>query len=273
MPSLCKPQPILKWPGGKRQLLPVLLKHTPTDFKVFYEPFVGAGALLFSLSPPRAVVGDLNEELVNVYHVVKSQVEALIQDLARHHNDEAYYYTVRAQDPATLDPVQRASRFIYLNKTCYNGLYRENRQGQFNVPFGKYKNPRIVDADNLRAVSAYLNSATVCIYCQDYRQTVALAGPKDFVYFDPPYYPIKSNASFTQYVKHNFTTEDHEQLAETFRLLDRRGCYVLLSNSNTPFVRDLYYGFEIITVEACRFINCQGSRRGKEPIELLVKNF
>lgn len=266
-------KPFVKWVGGKSQLLDVLLPHVPPSFNTFYEPFVGGGAFLFALLPERAVISDINTELINAYLVVRDSVEDLIQGLQHHRNESSYFYELRAQDPATLTTIQRASRFIYLNKTCYNGLYRENSKGQFNVPFGRYKNPNIVDAVNLRAVSDYLNRADIEILCQDYRATVSRAGRGDFIYFDPPYYPWSETASFTKYVKTDFTARDQEELAATYCELAERGCYVLLSNSNTGFIKDLYKDFQILEVEANRFVNCRGDRRNKGVFEILVKSY
>lgn len=266
-------RPFVKWVGGKSQLLDVLLSHIPPSFNTFYEPFVGGGALLFALLPKRAIVSDINAELINAYLVVRDNVEGLIQSLQHHKNESSYFYKLRAQNPVTLTAIQRASRFIYLNKTCYNGLYRENSRGQFNVPFGRYKNPNIIDAVNLRAVSDYLNRADVEILCQDYRATVSRAEKGDFIYFDPPYYPWSETASFTKYVKTDFTARDQEELAITYCELVERGCYVLLSNSNTDLIKDLYKGFQILEVEASRSINCRGDRRGRGAFEILVKSY
>ena len=268
-----KPKPFVKWAGGKRQLLEVLLKNVPARFNTYIEPFVGGGALLFALLPDRAIIGDANCELMNAYSVIKDNVEELITSLERHRNDEDYYYEIRNLDPSTLSPVERASRFIYLNKTCYNGLYRENSRGVFNVPFGRYKNPKILDRDNLRAVSEFLNSSNVLILCQDYRETCKLANEGDFVYLDPPYHPISKTASFTKYSRHDFSAEDQKRLAEVFRELDRKGCYVMLSNSNTEFIKSLYRGYYIQELEASRAINCKGDGRRRKKIELLIKNY
>ncbi len=267
------PKPFVKWAGGKRQLIDILLANTPPSFGTFYEPFVGGGALLFALLPKKAVISDTNAELINAYLVIRDNVESLIKSLRFHKNDESYFYEIRAKDPARLTDIQRASRFIYLNKTCYNGLYRENSKGQFNAPFGRYKNPNIVDSANLRAISAYLNQSQVIILCQDYKYTVETAQKGDFVYFDPPYYPTSQTASFTKYVKSDFTAKDQEELAEIFRILSQRGCFVMLSNSNTSFIRELYRDFNIFEINANRFINCKGDKRGKGLFEVLVKNF
>lgn len=169
--------------------------------------------------------------------------------------------------------VQRASRFIYMNKTCFNGLYRENSKGQFNAPFGRYVNPNIVDSVNLRAVSEYLNKADIKIHHQGYDETIKQAKKGDFVYFDPPYYPMSATANFTKYSKGDFGPDNQRELAEAFKALDKKGCYVMLSNSNTEFIKDLYKDFNIAEIEATRFINCKSDKRGKGLVEVLIKNY
>ena len=271
--ALSSPKPFVKWAGGKRQLLDVLIKNVPPKFGTYIEPFVGGGALLFELEPKRAIISDTNYELINAYRVIKDNVEELIESLKNHVNEEDYYYKIRALDPSALTPVERASRFIYLNKTCYNGLYRENSKGEFNVPFGRYKSPKICDEDNLRSVSEFLRSADIQILHQDYRETCKLAREGDFVYLDPPYHPISKTSSFTKYTKEDFTEEDQITLSEVFKELDRKGCYIMLSNSNTEFIKDLYRGFEIVELSANRSINCKAEGRGREKVEILVKNY
>jgi DNA adenine methylase len=267
------PKPFVKWAGGKRQIIDILIKNIPDNFGTYIEPFVGGGALFFELKPHRAIISDINAELINAYLVIKDNVEDLIESLKKHKNEKSYYYKLRSLNPDTLSPVERASRFIYLNKTCYNGLYRENSKGQFNVPFGNYKNPKICDEENLRAVSELLNSIDVQIFNCDYRETCKLAKEGDFVYFDPPYHPLSRTASFTKYTKFDFNEDDQIELSMVFRELDKKGCYVLLSNSNTDFIRDLYKDYEIIDVEAMRAINAKGNKRGRRKIEIIVKNF
>ncbi len=271
--ALSSPKPFVKWAGGKRQLLDVLMKNVPPKFGTYIEPFVGGGALLFELEPKRAIISDTNYELINAYRVIRDNLEELIESLKNHLNEEDYYYRIRALDPSTLTPVERASRFIYLNKTCYNGLYRENSKGEFNVPFGRYKSPKICDEENLRSVSEFLRSVDIQILYQDYRETCKLAREGDFVYLDPPYHPISKTSSFTKYTKEDFTREDQITLSEVFKELDRKGCYIMLSNSNTEFIKDLYRGFEIVELSANRSINCKAEGRGKEKVEILVKNY
>jgi DNA adenine methylase len=268
-----EPKPFVKWAGGKRQLIDVLIGNVPRKYNAYIEPFVGGGALLFGLKPQKAVISDINAELVNAYKVVKNKLQALIADLEKHKNEEEYFYKIRLLNPKTLSGVERASRFIYLNKTCFNGLYRENSKGQFNTPFGRYKNPNIVDVSTLCSVSNYLRVAKIDIFNQDYVSTAMMAKRGDFVYFDPPYHPFSATASFTKYSKSDFTSRDQEQLAEVFRELAKRGCYVVLSNSNTEFIKSLYEGFNRVEIEATRHINCKAEKRGKGLFEVLIKNW
>lgn len=268
-----KPKPFVKWAGGKRQIINVLLANIPSSFNRYFEPFVGGGALLFELQPQKAVISDINEELINAYKVIKDSVEALINSLKKHKNTPEYYYAIRSVNPKTLTSVERASRFIYLNKTCFNGLYRENSKGQFNVPFGRYKNPKICDEENLRAVSKFLNSIEITILNCDYREACNLAKSGDFVYFDPPYYPLSRTASFTKYNKNDFSEKDQIELFEVFKELDSKGCYVMLSNSNTEFIKKLYAGYRIQEVSANRFINCKANGRKKSALEVLITNY
>jgi DNA adenine methylase len=263
----------VKWAGGKRQLINILLKNIPSQYNMYLEPFVGAGALLFALSPKHAIVSDINPEIINAYLVIKNNVKTLISSLRKHINTENYFYRIRSKDPKRLSQVQRASRFIYLNRTCFNGLYRENSKGEFNVPFGNYKKPKILDKENLVTVSDYLNSNKIKILCRDYKKTVSLAKQGDFVYFDPPYHPFNATSSFTKYSKGDFTEKDQIELSQIFRELDNKGCYVMLSNSNTKFIRNLYRGYNIRSIAANRAINCKAERRGKGLYEVLVKNY
>lgn len=274
-------QPFLKWAGGKRQLLPEIQKLFPLESATYFEPFVGAGAVLFDLQPPRAVINDANEELVNCYEVVRSNPEELI-GLAHEHerNDsEEYFYKLRSLDRVPglqgLTRVERAARVIYLNKTCFNGLYRVNRQGHFNVPYGKHdKTPQVVDPEVIRGVSLYLKEARVEITCGDFRDAVARAGDGDFVYFDPPYDPVSKSASFTSYARGGFGREEQKALKRLCDELTERGCRVLLSNSDTEFVRELFRNrrrYAVREVGARRNINSVGAARG-EVGELLIFN-
>lgn len=273
---LCRP--FLKWAGGKRQLLPELQKHVPKQFGTYYEPFLGGGALFLALQRPRAVVNDSNRELINCFEVVRDSVEDLLLTLEEHqaHNAEEYYYAVRDWDRVAdfmlRSPIQRAARIIYLNKTCYNGLFRVNAQGQFNVPYGRYTKPNIVDDGVLRAVSNYLNSAEVEFRCQDFVDATHDARKGDFIYFDPPYDPISDTAAFTGYDVNGFGKAEQDRLHQHFRELTTRDCLVMLSNAHTDFIKKLYTGFPCLTVEATRAINSVPQKRGKVE-EVLVLNY
>jgi DNA adenine methylase len=269
-------QPFLKWAGGKRQLLPIIREYVPKEYKTYYEPFLGAGAVLFALRPAKAVINDLNWELINCYRVIKDSLAELLTDLAKHKNDEDYYYQIRDLDRTgefqNLSAVTRASRIIFLNKTCYNGLFRVNSDGQFNVPFGRYKKPKIVDEAVLRAVSSYLNKNDIQIMNKDFAAAVERAEKGDFVYFDPPYDPVSNTSSFTGYNLHGFSRDEQKRLRDVFRILDKKGCFVLLSNSATDFILDLYKDYKVVTVEANRAINSVPTGRGKVN-EVLVMNY
>lgn len=267
------PRPFVKWVGGKRQLLDVLHSAAPSDFGRYFEPFIGGGAFLFSQLPDKATISDANAELINCYQVVRDNADALIRSLRLHKNDEAYFYAVRAKKPSEMTPVQRASRFIFMNKTCFNGLYRENKSGQFNAPFGHYDNPKIVDTENLLAISEYLRTFDVEIKHSGYQEVLEQALPGDFVYFDPPYVPMTKTASFSAYVKGGFGLIEQTDLARVYAELTKKGVLVMLSNSNTPIVHDLYKEFNIKIIHAARSINCKGGKRGKEANEVLVTNY
>lgn len=273
-------KPYLKWAGGKRQLLDQIRPFLPKDVGetcMYYEPFVGAGAVLFDIQPSRAVIGDANEQLIETYYAIRDDVESLILLLEEHkrRHCKEYYYQVRAWDRnarafAALSPTQRAARFLYLNKTCYNGLYRVNSKGMFNVPFGRYKDPAIYDAACLRAVSRFLGRNQIEILSGDFEEVVASASAGSFVYFDPPYHsPEQTN--FADYQKWGFGEAQQTRLRDVFIELTDRGAECLLSNSDTAFVRELYQGFEIKAVRANRFINSKASQRGGVG-EVLVSN-
>lgn len=271
-------QPFLKWAGGKRQLLPRIREFVPRHFNIYFEPFVGAGAVLFDLQHSTAAINDANCELINCYKVIKSKPEELINDIGRHKNESNYFYSLRELDRMplfnALSDVERASRIIFLNKTCYNGLFRVNRQGQFNAPFGDYKKTTIVDPAVIRAVSRYLNEANVAITSEDFAVALEGAGKDDFVYLDPPYDPVSDTASFTGYNLNKFDKEEQITLKDVCDDLTHRRCKILLSNSDTSFIRDLYSDsriYTIIEVEANRNINSVGTSRGKVN-ELLIYN-
>jgi DNA adenine methylase len=254
-------RPFLKWAGGKGQLLDQLRPRLPARYGRYFEPFAGGAALFFSLRPKRAVLADMNAELMDCYVATRDDVDAVIEALGRHRYAAEDYYRVRAIDRTTLPLAERAARTIYLNKTGYNGLYRVNRAGKFNVPMGRYSNPQLCDAVNLRACSIALQGVDLRI--EDFEDVASRAKAGDFVYFDPPYVPVSESADFTGYVPGGFGAEQQRRLAAVFAKLARRGVYVMLSNSDTPAVRDLYRGFRIDGVLAARFINSRGSRRGK----------
>lgn len=271
--------PVLKWVGGKRQLLKEIRKHIPEKFSTYYEPFLGGGAVLFELQPNRAVVNDINEELINVYLVIKDHVEELIEELKKHdkENSREYYYEIRSLDRNKdkynqLSNVQRASRIIYLNKTCYNGLFRVNSQGQFNVPYGRYKNPDIVNEVTLRAVSNYFNETNITFKCGDFEEAVKDAREGSFVYLDPPYDPVSDTSSFTSYNMNGFDKEEQIRLKNLCDKLNKKGVKFLLSNSATDFILDLYKDYNITIVQANRAINSKANKRGKVD-EVLVKNY
>ena len=274
--------PFVKWAGGKSQLLEQFEPLFPAQFKKYIEPFVGGGAVFFHLYNQGrigdgVILNDLNEELMNCYKVIRDQVDELIQELRRHEphkTEKSYFYKIRSWDRKPdfkeRNPVERAARTIFLNRTCYNGLYRVNSRGQFNVPFGSYKNPTICDEDNLRAVSQALQG--VELRSEDFEHCVKWAGPGDFLYLDPPYYPLSETASFTSYTRDDFGKADQIRLAEVFRKLDRKGCLVMLSNSYTSFVRQLYADYRQVVVTATRAISCRGDGRSAIP-ELVILNY
>ena len=276
-------RPFLKWAGGKRQLLPEIVKYVPKRISkhTYYEPFIGGGALLFQLQPQKAVINDSNKELINCYKVIKYSLDELMEELSKdkYSNSETSYYEMRDLDRSTkkyeiLSEVEKAARIIYLNKTCYNGLFRVNSHGQFNVPFGRYKNPNFLDDAVLRAVNKYLNSNDITLLNQDFAEAVKDAKGGDFVYFDPPYDPVSETASFTGYDVNGFNRDEQVRLKEEFDALHKRGCKVMLSNSCTDFILDLYKDYQntIIKVRATRSINSNALKRGMVD-ELLVLNY
>jgi len=261
--------PFVKWAGGKRSLVPTLRRLLPSDYGAYYEPFVGGGAVFFALAPRPAFLNDANDELINCYAVVRDRLDELLVALAEHTNTESHYQRVRAQRPAELDAVTRAARLIFLNRTCFNGLYRVNRRGEFNTPYGHYRNPTLLPEQSLRAASAALQGVTLT--AGGYRDAVASAREGDLVYLDPPYVPAGGHADFRRYHREQFREDDHEDLARLFKELDARGCHVRLSNAHAPFVLDLYADWIIHDVTGRRAINSNGSRRG--PVrEVVVAN-
>ncbi|HEX9297168.1 MAG TPA: DNA adenine methylase [Polyangiaceae bacterium] len=259
-------RPFLKWAGGKGQLLAELRALVPARAARYFEPFLGGGALFFDRLPTQGVLSDVNAEIVDCYLSVRDHVEELIQALGAHRYDPDYYYRVRDLDPGSLPLVERAARTIFLNKTGFNGLYRVNRSGKFNVPFGRYVKPVICDARNLRACSRALSAVDLAV-C-DFEVAVANAEPGDFVYFDPPYVPLSRTSTFTAYAARGFGPEEQKRLSKVFERLTERGVSVVLSNSDVPEVRGLYAGYAIRSVKAARSINSKPSCRG--PISELV---
>lgn len=269
--------PVLKWVGGKRQLMGEIEKVLPKTYTTYYEPFIGGGAVLFELQPKKAVINDVNSELINLYNVIKDDVELLIEDLRKHENTSEYFYTIREMDRdrelyEKLSNIEKASRIVYLNKTCFNGLFRVNKSGEFNSPFGKYKNPNIVDEVTLRAVSKYFNKADIKILNSDFEQSLKGIRKGSFVYLDPPYDPVSSSANFTGYDKGGFNRDEQIRLKKLCDKLDKKGVKFLLSNSATDFIKDLYKDYNIKVVKAKRAINSNGSARG-EVDEVLVRNY
>jgi len=263
-------QPFLKWAGGKTQLLGELIRRVPKDFNVYFEPFIGGGALYFAISPEQAVIADINDDLVNVYNVVRDNPNELMAALSKYKNDKDFYYEIRSQDQTKLSSIDRAARLVYLNRTCFNGLYRVNKSGGFNVPFANYKNPNITQKEKILSASEVLSGTD--IYHAGFEKVLVNAKAGDFIYLDPPYYPKDVYSDFKRYNKEQFHTEDHERLAQLYNELDERGCYVMLSNSDTPFTRELYKKWRVDTVYAKRLINKDASKRG-EVTEIIVTNY
>jgi DNA adenine methylase len=273
-PEDVRPRPFVKWVGGKRQLLPQLVARMPKHYGRYYEPFLGGGALFFAVQPSKATLVDSNEELINAYSVVASNPKKLVTSLLKHEHTSQYFYDLRAKDReptyAKWSDIERASRLIYLNKTCYNGLYRVNSKGYFNAPFGNYKNPKICDPENLHACSELLKSAT--IRCCSYKEISKTVKAGDFVYLDPPYAPMSATSNFTAYVADGFGSQDQVDLRDFCCKLDERGVYWMLSNSAAELIFDLYKDFCIEEVQAARNINSQGYGRGKIT-ELIIRNY
>jgi DNA adenine methylase len=267
--------PFLKWAGGKGAIAQRIASLFPADVRErpYREPFLGGGAMFFYLRPEEAHLSDTLADLITAYQAVQTSVEPLIKRLEklRETHSSEQYYELRARFNAERDApaLDRASWLIYLNKTCFNGLFRTNRDGQFNVPVGRFANPRIVDPDKIRVSAAALGNAEIRHATFDH--LLDEAQPGDFIYLDPPYVPLSKTSSFSAYADGGFGAEDQARLARTFRELDERGCLLALSNSDTPIVRDLYAGFEVTPIVAPRAISARGSARG-ETTELLVRN-
>ena len=266
--------PIVKWVGGKRQLMFELLKNMQKNYNRYFEPFIGGGALFFELQPNNAYISDTNEELINLYQVVRDNINELIKDLKKHKITKEYFMEIRnidrTQEYQNWSDIQKASRFIYLNRTCFNGMYRVNSKGEFNVPFGNYKNPRIVDENNLLNCSELLKNTE--IECADFSQILSKVKKGDFVYLDPPYVPLNETSSFTSYTKDGFDLDMQFKLRDVCDELDNKGVKFLLSNSDTKLVNELYENYNIKKVFATRAINANPDGRGKIT-EVLVRNY
>ena len=270
---MCKP--IIKWVGGKRQLIKDLKRLMPKNYNRYFEPFIGGGALFFELKPKNAYISDYNLELTNLYTTVRDNSEELIADLCKHKNESDYYYETRALDRdkkvfTKLSDVERASRFIYLNKTGFNGLYRVNSKGECNVPFGKYKNPKYCDSDNIKACSELLKNTE--IHNGDFEDIKEHVKEGDFVYFDPPYVPLNATSSFTGYTDQGFDEDMQFRLKELCEYIDKIGAKFMLSNSSAKYVYELYKDFNIHEVKATRSINSDATKRGKIT-EVVVTNY
>jgi DNA adenine methylase len=265
-----KAHPFLKWVGGKGQLLDQFRDLLPGKFNRYFEPFLGGGALFFAQAPGSALLADVNAELVDCYCGIRDSVGEVIKALRRHKYEEEHYYAVRLRAPESMTLPRRAARTIFLNRSGYNGLYRVNRAGRFNVPFGRHTNPTLCDASNLRACSRALQG--VVLKCCDFAAAVEDARAGDFVYFDPPYVPVSPTANFTQYAAGRFGWHEQQELARVFGVLADRGVSVMLSNSDTPEVRALYRGFRVDGVAASRMVNSNPERRGKVA-EIVVRSY
>lgn len=269
--------PVVKWVGGKRQLLSEITPLLPKRISTYCEPFLGGGAVLFSLQPSKAIVNDVNTDLITVYEVIRDNIDELINSLKKHQNTSEYFYMIRDIDRdkeqyRNLSKIEKASRLLYLNKTCFNGLFRVNSSGEFNSPFGHYKNPNIVNEPILRAVNRYFNSNSINFYSEDFSVTLNRLKKGSFVYLDPPYDPISDTANFTGYNKGGFDKNEQIRLKQCCDDLNRRGIKFMLSNSATNFIKNLYQDYNISIVKAKRAINANGAKRGAID-EVLVRNY
>ena len=276
---MIKVKPFVKWAGGKRQILDKLKERLPEEYNTYYEPFVGGGALLFELEPKNAVINDFNDELINVYKVLCDEVKfnKMIKLLNKHEakHSEEYYYEIRNKDRnkrsfKRLAEHTRAARTIYLNKACFNGLYRVNSKGEFNVPFGKKDKVNTYEGSNLNLLNYYLSSNNFQILNGDFEKAVETAQKGDFIYFDPPY--DSDTSTFTSYTEVGFGKNEQIRLAKVFKDLSNRGCYVMLSNHNTKLINELYSEFNIHVIEAKRNINSNGQKRGTVE-EVIITNY
>lgn len=271
-------KPFTKWTGGKRKLLPILKENLPPKYNRYFEPFIGGGALFFEMAPKNAVINDFNSELINAYIQIKDDPDMLLKLLKEHKqkNSKEYYLEVRSFDRDDrinrMTDVERAARVLYMLRVDFNGLYRVNSKNQFNVPYGKYKNPKIVDENTIYEISRYLNKNQISILNVDFEEAVKEVSMGDFVYFDPPYIPLTETSSFTSYTHEGFSFEDQVRLRDLVVELDKRGAYVMLSNSSSPLSYELYKEFNLHEVSAVRTNGASTSSRGKIK-ELLVTNY
>lgn len=276
---MIKGKPFVKWAGGKRQIMNEIMKYVPFNYNTYYEPFVGGGAVFFELAPKKAVLNDFNKELINVYECIKdeSKFEKMCVELNRHeaNHSEEYYYSVRNldRDKKSFNKIadyKRAARTIYLNKACFNGLYRVNSKNEFNVPFGKKAKVNTYEGQNLGVVHCILNFNDIKLLSTDFEEAVKTAKKGDFIYFDPPY--DSDTSTFNSYTEEGFGKKEQERLAKLYKKLSDRGCYVMLSNHNTKLVRELYKDFNIHVIKAKRNINANGKKRGKVE-EVIITNY
>lgn len=268
------PKPFIKWAGGKRQIIKELTDSLPKNYNRYFEPFIGGGALFFAVRPKNAYISDINPELINLYNTVKNNTHSLIKDLLRYKNTETEFYRIRnldrTPDYKNLTNIEKAGRFIYLNKTCYNGLYRTNSKGQFNAPYGFYKNPNIIDEQNLKICSELLKETEIGL--SDFSNIENKIKTHDFVYFDPPYIPINKTSSFTKYYKDDFNTGSQIKLKELCDRLNKKNIYFMLSNSYNETALNLYKEYNIKKINAIRAINCKADKRGTIN-ELIITNY
>ncbi|WP_220728770.1 DNA adenine methylase [Apilactobacillus xinyiensis] len=271
-------KPITKWVGGKRQLLPELHKYMPTSYNNYFEPFVGGGAMLFSIKPLNATINDFNSDLINLYANVRDNPQRLLELLENHKrlNSKEYYLEVRNMDRNgkinELSSVEKAARILYMLKVDFNGMYRVNRKNQFNVPYGRYKNPKIADYETINAASKYFKEANVTFLNGDFQEAVQSAVKDDFIYFDPPYVPVNSTSNFTSYTSEGFDIADQKRLKHVFDSLSNDGVKVMLSNSDVDIIHELYHEYNIHLVQAKRHINSDSSKRGKVG-EVIITNY
>lgn len=271
-------QPFTKWTGGKRQLLSTLKSLMPDSYNNYFEPFIGGGALFFDLAPQTACINDFNSELINCYQQIKDNPIELIDLLTKHqiNNSKDYYLNLRSVDRNNrineMSLTERAARIMYMLRVDFNGLYRVNSKNQFNVPYGRYKNPKIVDTPLILAISDYLNKNNIQIMNSDFEEVVKFVKFGDFVYFDPPYIPLSDTSAFTSYTHEGFSYEDQVRLRDTFKRLDEKGAFVMLSNSSSPLVKELYKDFYVHEIEATRTNGAKSSSRGKIS-EIIVTNY